>query len=224
MFKILVIEDDLELCTHLCINLNKWGHNSLALKDFQNILPEFEEFSPDLVLLDVKLPFYDGFYWCNELRKISKIPIIFISSRDSNMDIIMGVNYGADDYIVKPFSFDVLIAKINALLRRTYDFTPSSNEIITHNSLTLDITKNVLYYKSNLIELTKNELRILYTLMKYSGQVISRDTLMEKLWDSSCFVDDNTLTVNINRLRTKLKEIGLNNLIETKRGLGYLIQ
>ncbi|WP_010294674.1 response regulator transcription factor [Clostridium senegalense] len=223
MFKILIVEDDLDLSNQLTIHLNKWGHNSKAVGNFQNILPEFKAFNPNLILLDVNLPFYDGFYWCNEIRKISKVPIIIISSRDSNMDIIMGVNFGADDYISKPFSFDVLLAKVNAILRRSYNFTSDSNDILVHNDVTLDLTQGIVYYNDQSIELTKNELKIISILMKYNKQIVSRDKIMEKLWDSSCFVDDNTLTVNVNRLRGKLKELGLENFIETKRGIGYII-
>jgi len=223
MFKILIIEDDDALKNEISEELISWGHNVHKINDLQNILEEFNSFVPQLVLLDINLPFYDGFHWCNEIRKISKVPIIFISSRSSNMDVIMGVNLGADDYIQKPFSIEVLVAKVNALLRRTYNFSESNSNIITHNEVTLDLSIATLTYKGDNIELSKNEFKILNILMNSKGQIVSRDKLMKKLWDNDWFVDDNTLTVNINRLRRRLKQIGLDNFIETKRGLGYII-
>lgn len=223
MFKIMIIEDDVVLKNEVAEELTRWGHNVHKINDLENIIEEFNNFNPQLLLLDINLPFYDGFHWCNEVRKISKVPIIFISSRNSNMDIIMGVNLGADDYIQKPFSLDVLVAKVNALLRRTYNFSESNSNIITHNEVTLDLSIATLSYNCNNIELSKNEFKILIILLNNKGQIVSRDKLMKKLWDSDWFVDDNTLTVNINRLRRRLKQIGLDNFIETKRGLGYII-
>ncbi|RDY23830.1 DNA-binding response regulator [Romboutsia maritimum] len=223
MFKIMIIEDDIALKNQIGEGLSRWGHTIHKINDLEKIIEEFKSFEPQLVLLDINLPFYDGFHWCNEIRKISKVPIIFISSRNSNMDVIMGVNLGADDYIQKPFSIDVLVAKVNALLRRTYNFVDNSSDKIVHNGVTLDLSTAVVSYDNNSIELTKNELKILHELMKNKSQIVSRDKLMKKLWDSDWFVDDNTLTVNINRIRSKLKEIDLDNFIETKRGLGYII-
>ncbi|HEK4820973.1 TPA: response regulator transcription factor, partial [Clostridioides difficile] len=203
--------------------LTKWGHDVHQIENLENIIEEFKNYNPELVLLDINLPFYDGFHWCNEIRKISKVPIIFISSRNSNMDVIMGVNLGADDYIQKPFSVDVLVAKVNALLRRTYNFVDNNSNQIIHNGVTLDLSTATINYEDNTIELTKNEIKILHELMKYKGQIVSRNKLMKKLWDNDWFVDDNTLTVNVNRIRSKLNEIGLEDFIETKRGLGYII-
>ena len=223
MFKIMIIEDDAALKNEIAEELTKWGHTIHEIINLENIIEEFKIFNPQLVLLDINLPFYDGFHWCNEIRKISKVPIIFISSRSSNMDVIMGVNLGADDYIQKPFSIAVLIAKVNALLRRTYSFSESSSDKITHNEVTLDLSTAILTYKDNTIELSKNEFKILIILMNKHGEIVSRDNLMKKLWDSDWYVDDNTLTVNINRLRGRLKQIGLDDFIETKRGLGYII-
>lgn len=223
MFKIMIIEDDLKLKSKVADSLTKWGYEVYPINDLENIIDEFKSFDPHLVLLDINLPYYDGFHWCNEIRKFSKTPIIFISSRDSNMDIIMGVNLGADDYIQKPFSIDILIAKVNALLRRTYNFTDTESNKIVHNGATLDLSTATLEYKGGTIELTKNEVKILHELMKSKGKIVSRDKLMKKLWDSEWFVDDNTLTVNVNRIRSKLKGIGLEEFIETKRGLGYII-
>ncbi|HGM3509076.1 TPA: response regulator transcription factor [Clostridioides difficile] len=223
MFKIMVIEDDVSLKNIIAECLSKWGHDVHQIENLENIIEEFRNYKPQLVLLDINLPFYDGFHWCNEIRKISKVPIIFISSRNSNMDVIMGVNIGADDYIQKPFSIDVLIAKVNALLRRTYNFVENNSNQIVHNGVTLDLSTATISYEDNTIELTKNEIKILHELMKYKGQIVSRNKLMKKLWDNDWFVDDNTLTVNVNRIRSKLNEIGLEDFIETKRGLGYII-
>ncbi|MCC0648737.1 response regulator transcription factor [Clostridioides sp. ZZV15-6598] len=223
MFKILVIEDDVSLKHKIADCLSKWGHTVYQIENLENIIEEFKHYKPQLVLLDINLPFYDGFHWCNEIRKISKVPIIFISSRNSNMDVIMGVNLGADDYIQKPFSIDVLIAKVNALLRRTYNFVDNNSNQIIHNGVTLDLSTATICYKDNTIELTKNEIKILHELMRNKSQIVSRNKLMKKLWDNDWFVDDNTLTVNVNRIRSKLSEIGLEDFIETKRGLGYII-
>ncbi|EGT3786965.1 TPA: response regulator transcription factor [Clostridioides difficile] len=223
MFRIMVVEDDVSLKNIIAKCLTKWGHDVHQIENLENIIEEFKNYNPELVLLDINLPFYDGFHWCNEIRKISKVPIIFISSRNSNMDVIMGVNLGADDYIQKPFSVDVLVAKVNALLRRTYNFVDNNSNQIIHNGVTLDLSTATINYEDNTIELTKNEIKILHELMKYKGQIVSRNKLMKKLWDNDWFVDDNTLTVNVNRIRSKLNEIGLEDFIETKRGLGYII-
>ncbi|AXU49777.1 response regulator transcription factor [Clostridioides difficile] len=223
MFKIMVVEDDVSLKNIIAKCLTKWGHDVHQIENLENITEEFKNYNPELVLLDINLPFYDGFHWCNEIRKISKVPIIFISSRNSNLDVIMGVNLGADDYIQKPFSVDVLVAKVNALLRRTYNFVDNNSNQIIHNGVTLDLSTATINYEDNTIELTKNEIKILHELMKYKGQIVSRNKLMKKLWDNDWFVDDNTLTVNVNRIRSKLNEIGLEDFIETKRGLGYII-
>ncbi|AWH77202.1 response regulator transcription factor [Clostridioides difficile] len=223
MFKIMVVEDDVSLKNIIAKCLTKWGHDVHQIENLENIIEEFKNYNPELVLLDINLPFYDGFHWCNEIRKISKVPIIFISSRNSNLDVIMGVNLGADDYIQKPFSVDVLVAKVNALLRRTYNFVDNNSNQIIHNGVTLDLSTATINYEDNTIELTKNEIKILHELMKYKGQIVSRNKLMKKLWDNDWFVDDNTLTVNVNRIRSKLNEIGLEDFIETKRGLGYII-
>lgn len=223
MFKIMVVEDDVSLKNIIAKCLTKWGHDVHQIENLENIIEEFKNYNPELVLLDINLPFYDGFHWCNEIRKISKVPIIFISSRNSNMDVIMGVNLGADDYIQKPFSVNVLVAKVNALLRRTYNFVDNNSNQIIHNGVTLDLSTATINYEDNTIELTKNEIKILHELMKYKGQIVSRNKLMKKLWDNDWFVDDNTLTVNVNRIRSKLNEIGLEDFIETKRGLGYII-
>lgn len=223
MFKIMIVEDDITLKNKISESLKKWGYDVYPINDLENVIEEFKSYDPHLLLLDINLPHYDGFYWCNEIRKFSNTPIIFISSRDSNMDIIMGVNLGADDYIQKPFSIDILIAKVNALLRRTYNFSDNESNKIVYDDVTLDLSSATFKYKENTIDLTKNEVKILHELLKSKGKIVSREKLMKKLWDSEWFVDDNTLTVNINRIRSKLNDIGLNDFIETKRGLGYII-
>lgn len=223
MFKIMVIEDDEILKEQICSRIIQWGYEAVPNKDFSNIMGEFNSHCPHLLLLDINLPVKNGFNICEEIRKVSEVPIIFISSRNSNMDIITGINSGADDFIQKPFSLDVLIAKIEGLLRRTYEFTDNSSTLMTHGGVVLDLSKSCITYEGNAASLTSNELKIVHELLKNKGHVISRDRLMEKLWNESWFVDDSTLTVNINRIRAKLKTIGLEDFIETKRGQGYLI-
>ena len=223
MKKILLIEDDIDLARELALSLRKWAFEVELIDKFDDIVKEFIDKKPSLVLMDVNLPFYDGFYWCEKIRELSKVPIIFLSSRDSNMDIIMGMNNGGDDYITKPFSVEVLISKINALLRRSYDYN-SSDSLIYYNDAVLDIEKCTFRYKDNEIEITKNEIKILSLLIKNKGKVVSREKLMMSLWNDDEFVSDNTLTVNITRLRGKIRELGLEDVIKTKKGVGYLIQ
>lgn len=223
MKKIMLIEDDLDVVRELALSLRKWGFEVEIIDQFNNIVKKFIEKKPSLILMDVNLPFYDGFYWCEKIREISKVPIIFLSSRDSNMDIIMGMNNGGDDYITKPFSIEVLISKINALLRRSYDYT-TSDSLIYYNDAVLDIEKCIFRYKDNEIELTKNEIKILSLLIKNKGKVVSREKIMMSLWNDDEFISDNTLTVNITRLRSRIRELGLGDVIKTKKGIGYLIQ
>ncbi|MDU2123954.1 MAG: response regulator transcription factor [Clostridium celatum] len=223
MKKIMLIEDDLDVVRELALSLRKWGFEVEIIDQFNNIVKKFIEKKPSLILMDVNLPFYDGFYWCEKIREISKVPIIFLSSRDSNMDIIMGMNNGGDDYITKPFSIEVLISKINALLRRSYDYT-TSDSLIYYNDAVLDIEKCIFRYKDNEIELTKNEIKILSLLIKNKGKVVSREKIMMSLWNDDEFISDNTLTVNITRLRSRIRELGLDDVIKTKKGIGYLIQ
>ncbi len=200
-----------------------WNIESVCVNDFRNIMGELAECKPHLVLLDISLPFYNGYYWCEEIRKVSKVPIIFLSSASDNMNIVMAMNMGGDDFIAKPFDMGVLIAKIQAVLRRTYDFTASVS-IIEHKGLILNTENNTLTYKGENIDLTKNEYRIIHVLMTNRDKVVSREKLMEKLWESDSFVDENTLTVNVNRLRKKLDAIGAKNMIATKHGIGYILQ
>ena len=222
MKEILLIEDDLDLARELSLALNKWGFTVYRIERFDNILKEFLEKKPMLVIMDVNLPYFDGFYWCEKIRDVSKVPIIFLSSRDSNMDVIMGMNNGGDDYITKPFSVEVLISKINALLRRSYDYV-SSDSLLYYDDIILDTEKCILKRGDKSIELTKNELKILSLLIKIKDKVVSRDKIMMSLWDDDEFVNDNTLTVNITRLRNKLKYIGIEDFIKTKKGLGYMV-
>ncbi|HEX3011788.1 MAG TPA: response regulator transcription factor [Syntrophomonadaceae bacterium] len=223
MFKIMIVEDDPKLREIVLENIQKWGFQGMAVADFNAVLNDFLKLEPHLLLMDINLPAFDGFYWCAQIRRISQIPIIFISSRDSNMDIIMAMNMGGDDYIQKPFSLEVLMAKVNALLRRTYAYAEMESSAIEHNGVILDLKDNRLQYSEKEVELTRNEYRIAYILMKKSGQVVDRDEIMRGLWEDESFVDDNTLTVNINRLRHKLQDIGLKDFIQTRKGQGYII-
>ena len=223
MYKIVIIEDDNALCKEITEGLTRWGFNTIVIEDFNDILNKSLESNPHLIIMDINLPYFDGFYWCEKIRKISKIPIMFISSRDSNMDIIMAVNMGGDDYLVKPFSLDVLLAKVNALLRRTYSYGDKSPEIIEYKDTILNIDDNTLFYNNEKINLTKNEFNILLILMKNQGKIISREKIIRALWEDENFIDDNTLTVNINRLRNTLSSIGLRDFITTRKGKGYII-
>ena len=199
-----------------------WELDTRIAQNFRNIVAEFAEYEPHMILLDISLPFFNGYHWCSEIRKVSKVPIIFISSAADNMNIVMAMNMGADDFIAKPFNQDVLMAKVQAMLRRTYDFG-SSVPILEHRGAMLNTGEGTLTYKEEKIPLTKNEYRILLTLMENKGKVVSRERLMERLWETDCFVDENTLTVNVNRLRKKLKAAGLAEFISTKFSVGYLI-
>lgn len=203
--------------------LKEWGLDARCVKDFKNVLAEFSDYAPQLVLLDISLPFFNGYYWCGEIRKVSGTPIIFISSASDNMNIIMAMNMGADDFIAKPFDMSVLTAKIQALLRRTYDYAQSV-PVLEHRGALLNTGDGTLTYGGEVIELTKNEHRILLALMQSKGKTVSREKLMEKLWETDSFVDENTLTVNVNRLRKKLDAAGLDGFITTKFGEGYLIE
>lgn len=223
MFKIMVVEDDKTIKNIILENIARWGFIPVDIGDYGEVFNTFVKEEPHLVLLDINLPSYDGFYWCNKIRTVSKVPIVFISSRNSSMDIVMAMNMGGDDFVQKPFSMEVLMAKINALLRRTYDYTNVESSIVEHKGVVLNLKDNNLIYNDKKVELTKNEFKILYKLMKNNGNIVSREKIMRKLWEDESFVDDNTLTVNINRLRKKLSDIGLENFIETKKGQGYTI-
>lgn len=216
-------EDDVIIARSIKKHLENWEYEVQCTKDFSAVTKEFAEFAPQLVLMDIGLPFYNGYYWCSEIRKISKVPIIFLSSAADNMNIVMAVNMGADDFIAKPFDLSVLTVKVQAMLRRTYDFT-ETGEMLTYHGVMLQVAEAVLTYQDKKVELTRNELRILKTLMENKEKVVSRDTLMTKLWESDCFVDENTLSVNVNRLRRKLADAGLEDFILTKKGIGYRLK
>lgn len=221
--KILIVEDDSVIAKAMELHLNNWGYECRVVRDFQNIMVEFAKENPQLVLMDISLPFYSGYHWCSEIRKISKVPIIFISSASDNMNIVMAINMGGDDFIFKPFDLTILVAKVQAILRRTYDFT-SNSDILEHRGVLLNLSDNTLIYKGEKTELTKNEYRIIQILLENNGTIVSRDRLMERLWETDCFVDDNTLTVNVTRLRKKLTNIGLEKFIITKKGVGYMVE
>lgn len=222
MYRIYIIEDDEIIANLLRKNLSSWGYEVSCAEDFSNILQEFVRLEPQLILLDLKLPCYNGFHWCEEIRRISQVPVIFISSASDNMNIVMAMSRGADDFIAKPFDTDVLIAKIQALLRRTYSFgNPGS--LLEHKGAVLNPSRGTLTWNSSDIELTKNEQRILEILFEHAGKTVSRDAIMTRLWESDSFVDDNTLTVNITRLRKKLDAAGLHDFIITRKGLGYIV-
>ncbi len=222
MYRVLIIEDDMGIAEAIKEQAMKWNIEAKCVQNFRNVLSELAESDPHLVLLDISLPFFNGYYWCTEIRKISKVPIIFISSAADNMNIVMAMNMGADDFIAKPFDQSILIAKIQALLRRTYDFA-SVVPVIEHRNAILHTGDNTLTYQNEKIPLTKNEYRILLSLMENKGKVVSRERLMEQLWETDSFVDENTLTVNVGRLRKKLDSVGLKEFITTKFGVGYII-
>lgn len=203
-------------------HLEKWEYEVSTVQDFGNVLGEFAVCDPQLVLLDIRLPFYNGHYWCTQIRQVSKVPIIFLSSVSDNMNIVMAMNMGADDFIPKPFDLEVLTAKVQALLRRSYDFAGSSS-MLEHKGMLLNLSDATLLYQEQKVELTKNELKILQTLIENKMQVVTRETLMTRLWESDMYVDENTLSVNVNRLRKKLTSIGLEDSILTKKGIGYQI-
>lgn len=223
MYKILIIEDDMGIANEIKIATQGWGYEVEIAENFRNILEEFTQFQPHIVLLDITLPFFNGYHWCSEIRKISKAPIIFISSASDNMNIVMAMNMGGDDFVAKPFDITVLIAKIQALLRRTYDFAESV-PVIEHKGAFFNTANGTLTYNSEEISLSKNEYKILQCLLENKGKIVSRESLMERLWKTDLFVDENTLTVNINRLRKKLDSAGLTDFITTKFGLGYIIE
>lgn len=223
MYKILIVEDDKTIARVLKEHLEKWGYAVETIEDFQNVLETFITFDPQIVLMDIGLPFFNGHHWCSEIRAISKVPIIFISSADDNMNIVMALNMGGDDFITKPFDLNVITAKVQALLRRTYSFKEQTN-LIEHKGAVLNLSDATLTYQDQKIELTKNEYRILQTLMANVGKIVSRDDIITALWEDDSFVDDNTLTVNMTRLRRKLAEAGMSDFIKTKKGIGYVVE
>lgn len=223
MYKILIIEDDLTMAQAIQKEMTAWGNEAEYVQDFRNVMKIFAEYDPHLVLMDITLPFYNGYHWCSEIRKVSDVPVIFISSASDNMNIIMAVNMGGDDFIAKPFDLGVLTAKIQAVLRRTYDMS-GKVPVLEHRGAMLNLYDTCLTYEGKKISLTKNEFRILQTLMENKGRLVSRETLMTKLWETDDYIEENTLTVNIARLRKKLENAGLKDFITTKVGEGYIIE
>lgn len=219
---IFVVEDDIAIFDSLKDRLGQWSFNVKGPDDFHDVMVDFIREKPHLVIMDIQLPAYDGFHWCREIRAVSKVPIIFLSSRDHPMDMVMAMNMGADDYVQKPFHSDVLLAKIQALLRRTYAYGEEAPDVLEWNGAMIDMKRSVIRLGGNEVELTKNEFFILAVLVQSNDEIVSRDELIRKLWDDERFVNDNTLTVNVTRLRQKLAEIGLGEAIVTKKGLGYM--
>ena len=220
MYKILIVEDDSIIAGEISRYLKRWGYETETADDFGDVLGTFAQFAPQLVLMDIGLPFYNGYYWCGEIRKVSQVPIIFISSASDNMNVVMAINMGGDDFVTKPFDLEVLAAKIQAVLRRAYAFTGQTS-VMEYKGILLNITDMSLEFQGKKTELSKNEFNILQVLFEKAGGTVSRENIMKKLWDDECFVDDNTLTVNINRLRKKLEGEGIRELIVTKKGVGY---
>ena len=223
MYRLLIVEDDLRIAEAIKEQTKMWDLDAHIVEDFRNVRNDFMAYQPHIVLLDIALPFFNGYHWCSEIRKISKVPIIFLSSASDNMNIVMAMNMGADDFIGKPFDMNVLVAKIQALLRRTYDFAESV-PVLEHRNAFLNTGDNTLTFDDKNIPLTKNEYRIMLCLMENKGKVVSREKLMERLWKTESFIDENTLTVNVNRLRKKLDSTGLEHFITTKIGAGYIVE
>lgn len=223
MYKMLIVEDDPTIADEVASQIAPWGIEAKKADDLRNVMQVFAEFQPHIVLLDISLPFFNGYHWCEQIRAVSKVPVIFISSASDNMNIVMAMNLGADDFVSKPFDMNVLTAKVRALLRRTYDFG-ASVPLLEHKGAILNTGDGSLSVNGEKVSLSKNEYRILLCLMENKGKTVSREKLMERLWQTDQFVDENTLTVNVNRLRKKLDAAGLADFIETKFGVGYIIE
>lgn len=222
MYKMLIVEDDPTIADEVAAQIAPWGIEAKKADDLRNVMQVFAEFQPHIVLLDISLPFFNGYHWCEQIRAVSKVPVIFISSASDNMNIVMAMNLGADDFVSKPFDMNVLTAKVRALLRRTYDFG-ASVPLLEHKGAFLNTGDGSLSVNGEKISLSKNEYRILLCLMENKGKTVSREKLMERLWQTDQFIDENTLTVNVNRLRKKLDAAGLADFIETKFGVGYIV-
>lgn len=223
LYKILIVEDDETITGGLKNHLGKWNYQAECMTDFKDVMGKFVDFEPQLVLLDIVLPFFNGFHWCQEIRKISKVPIIFLSSANDNMNIVMAMNMGGDEFIEKPFDLNVVTAKVQAVLRRTYEFRGTA-DIMEWNGAILNLADATVLYQDQKQELTKNEFKILQMLLENTGKIVSRESIMTRLWDSNEFIDDNTLTVNVARLRKKMERIGLGGKIITKKGIGYMVE
>lgn len=223
MEKIMIVEDEKTIREILEVELTKWGFKTFSTTDFGEVFEDFVKEEPQMVLLDINLPIYDGFFWCQKIREVSKVPIIFISSRNTNMDMVMAMNMGGDDFVTKPFSLEVLTAKIKALLRRSYNYNEDTSPSFQHRGVSLNVDSSSATVGEHLVDLSKNEYKLLYLLMKNHGKIMSREKLLRALWEDERFVDDNTLTVNINRLRKKIEAAGIYDFIQTKVGQGYMI-
>ena len=222
MHRIFIVEDDAVIAEAVKRHISAWGCEAHCAVNFENVLSEFVDYDPQLVLMDISLPFFNGYHWCTEIRRVSKVPIIFISSASNNMNIVMAVNMGGDDFIAKPFDLDVLTAKVQALLRRAYDFT-APTKLLESGGAVLNVSDATLTFEQQKTELTKNEFKILQILFENKGRIVTRDEIMTRLWESDSFVDENTLTVNITRLRRKLEAAKLLDFISTKKGIGYMV-
>lgn len=223
MYKILIIEDDMTIAKTLALHLERWDFEVHYMKDFKNIMEELSRWKPQLVILDIMLPFFNGFHWCMQIRQVSKVPIIFLSSAFDNMNIVMAMNMGGDDFIEKPFDLNVVTAKVQALLRRTYSFQGQLH-VLEHGGVLLNLSDASILYQDEKLELTKNEYKIMQLLLENAGKIVSRDEIITRLWESDSYIDDNTLTVNVTRLRKKLEGVGIFDYITTKKGIGYLIE
>lgn len=223
MYRVLIVEDDKGIAEAIKVQAEQWNLQVQCVQNFREVMAEFAAFAPHIVLLDIVLPFFNGYYWCGEIRKVSKVPILFLSSASDNMNMVMAMNMGADDFIAKPFDQSVLMAKLQAMLRRTYDFG-SNVFVLEHRGALLNTGDNTLVYQDEKVSLSKNEFRILHILMENKGKVVSREKLIERLWETDSFIDENTLTVNVGRLRKRLESVGLSDFITTKFGVGYMIE
>lgn len=223
MYRIFIVEDDGALAEAMARQIESWGHSVRCARDFQNVMGEFADFDPHLVLLDIALPFFNGYHWCERIRAVSAVPVVFISSASDNMNIVMAMTMGGDDFLPKPVDLDVMTAKLQAVLRRAYDLGGGKTPVLEHRGAVLNLNDASLSYEGRRVELTKNEFRILQTLMENKGKVVSRDALMTRLWQMDSYVEENTLTVNVTRLRRKLEEAGLQDFIATRVGAGYIV-
>lgn len=223
MYRILIVEDDSTIASNVAAHLERWDYETKQIEDFKCVMEAFQQFDPQLVILDIGLPFYNGFYWCQEIRKISSVPILFLSSMNDNMNIVMAMNMGGDEFIEKPFDLNVVTAKVQAVLRRTYEFRGTA-DIMEWNGAILNLADATVLYQDQKQELTKNEFKILQMLLENTGKIVSRESIMTRLWDSNEFIDDNTLTVNVARLRKKMEQIGLGGKIITKKVIGYMVE
>lgn len=223
MYRILIVEDDSTIAEALKRHLEGWDHETVIAEDFKNIMAEFTRLEPDLVLLDIGLPFYNGFYWCSQIRQVSDVPIIFISSASDNMNIVMAMNMGGDEFIEKPFDLHVVTAKVQAILRRAYSYRGSAS-LMEYRGCILNLADATVTYQNRKTDLTKNEFKIFQCLLENAGKIVTRDEIIARLWESDAFIDENTLTVNVARLRKKLAQIGLEEAVVTKKGIGYMVE